>query len=493
MITKEVSKNSSTVADNIPEAGTEHPETKTTEAVSKPASLPKRPRGGKNSAPVRDEEATFHFEDMFFSSTDLKGVITDCNSVFRRIAEYGEEELMGKAHNIIRHPWMPRAVFKLLWDYLHAGKDVLAYVVNRTRSGKYYWVLALVSPVTDISGTVTEYISVRIKPSSPILDKVKELYNAMLAAEETGGMEAGETCLVEALEGLGFASYDEFMSVALREEMAHYLKNDILTRTVGSGSGQTDKTAARLIHTFDKVVIGQGISITKFEEVFEAFKTLDTLFQSTRFFFDSVKDSSMNIAISSSKLDGTASAALSPIAFELINLSSSASATVQDFQSIMSGIKTASDRLDLNLRWSMIYSTLVKFQLSEDRSGQGDGNRRFLKSASNITAKSLVEIDSGLRELRSARGELQDFIGRKLGSFLASGSSLCIQGMIQAGIWKADHMVNTMTELQELTGKVETEIDEASRLFVQIDEVLDYITRVVFQVQSGSEKLEEVR
>ncbi|MFQ5509959.1 MAG: PAS domain-containing protein [Leptospirillia bacterium] len=444
-----------------------------------------------HGARASNTEATFNFEDLFFSSTNLKGIITAGNRVFYRIAEYSEAEALGRPHNIIRHPDMPKAVFKLLWDYLHAGKDIVAYVVNKSKSGKFYWVLALVSPVKDASGEVTEYMSVRIKPSSPVLDQVKGLYKAMLAAEETGGMEAGGQCLDEALEGLGLKNYDEFMSVVLRAELEHYLDNGIFD-TIGNVNEMGDNhTQNHLRKIFSKIIAGQEASLDKFANVFTAFETLDSLFTSTRYFFDSIKDSSMNIAISASKLDGNASSALSPIAFELINLSCLAARTVEDFHSVVTGTKAASDHLDLNLRRSLVFSALIKGQLSDDDCGEGDIST-FLHAASKISEKSLLEIDEGLRELRSARGELQDFISRKLGGFLASGSSLCIQGIIQANVWNATHMVNTLTELQELTGKLETEIDEASRLFVQIDEVLDYIARVVFQVQTASEKLDEL-
>jgi len=437
-------------------------------------------------------EATFNFDDLFFSSTDLKGVITAGNRTFYRISEYSAAEAIGQAHNIIRHPDMPRVVFKLLWDYLHAGKDILAYVVNKSKSGKHYWVLALVSPVKNASGEVTEFISVRIKPSSPILNQVKDLYKAMLAAEETGGMEAAGQVLGEALEGLGLKDYDEFMSVVLRAELGHYLDNGIfrnLARDSAMGNGHAQD---HLRNSFSKVISSQEVSISMLADLFAAFDTLNNLFDSTRHFFDLLKDSSMNIAISASKLDGNASSSLSPIAFELINLSSSVAHMVEDFHSVMISTKAASNRLDLNLRRSLVFSALVKMQLCGDNDDDG-GKSTFLRAAATISDTSLLSIDEGLRELRSSRSKLQDFISRKLGGFLVSSGFLCTQGIIQSNVWNATHVINTLTELQELTGNIETQIDEASLLFIQIDEVLANIARVIFQVQSASERLDETR
>ena len=65
-------------------------------------------------------EQPFEIDELFFSATDRKGIITSGNSVFVRVSDYSREELVGRAHNLVRHPDMPRAVFQILWDYLEA-------------------------------------------------------------------------------------------------------------------------------------------------------------------------------------------------------------------------------------------------------------------------------------------------------------------------------------------------------------------------------------
>ena len=96
---------------------------------------------GKNVT-LTGVERFFDDDEIIVSKTDLKGIITYGNSVFYRLAGYTEKELIGVNHNVIRHPDMPRAVFKLLWDTLAEGREIFAYVVNRAKNGDHYWVFA---------------------------------------------------------------------------------------------------------------------------------------------------------------------------------------------------------------------------------------------------------------------------------------------------------------------------------------------------------------
>ena len=71
-------------------------------------------------------EQPFDVGELFFSATDRKGIITSGNRVFVRVSGYERDELVGRAHNVVRHPDMPRAVFQILWDYLEAGRPIAA-------------------------------------------------------------------------------------------------------------------------------------------------------------------------------------------------------------------------------------------------------------------------------------------------------------------------------------------------------------------------------
>ncbi|MGE4295079.1 MAG: PAS domain-containing protein [Campylobacterales bacterium] len=160
-------------------------------------------------API-EREKTFAEDEIIVSKTDTKGVITYGNELFIQMSGYEEEELLGKPHNLIRHPDMPRAVFKLLWDTLATGTEVFAYVKNLAKDGSYYWVLANVTCSYDLGGRVIGYHSVRRKPEKRVLEKVIPLYAAMLQAEKQGGMEAGGAVLGKLLKESGMA-YEELV------------------------------------------------------------------------------------------------------------------------------------------------------------------------------------------------------------------------------------------------------------------------------------------
>lgn len=152
--------------------------------------------------------------EFIVSMTDLKGRITYGNRVFIEFSGYSEAELIGAQHNIIRHPDMPRAVFKLLWDKIQAREECFAYVKNMSKDGGFYWVFANVTPVYDDAGELIGYLSVRRKPKMSGVQVATGLYAAMLEEEKKAGpanaIAASTKILVDVLteKGLG---YDELV------------------------------------------------------------------------------------------------------------------------------------------------------------------------------------------------------------------------------------------------------------------------------------------
>jgi PAS domain S-box-containing protein len=159
--------------------------------------------------------APFGDEELIVSKTDLKGRITYANSVFTRVAGYRLDELLGRPHSLIRHPAMPRCVFKLLWDTIEAKKEIFAYVINMAKSGDHYWVFAHVTPSLDASGNVVGFHSNRRKPEPAQIEKIKPVYEALLAeenahADRKAGMSAGYNKLLATLAAQK-VGYDEFV------------------------------------------------------------------------------------------------------------------------------------------------------------------------------------------------------------------------------------------------------------------------------------------
>jgi PAS domain S-box-containing protein len=185
------------------------------------AAVPEPTTGRPHPMP-RDDEAPFRLEELFFSTTDRRGVIAYGNETFVRISGYDSAEMIGSAHSIVRHPDMPRTVFRLLWDGIQAGRTIVAYVKNLAADGRYYWVCAMVTPIDG------GYLSLRLKPSTARFEQVQALYRDIrrveLEIEGAGGsrpdaIEAGARRLDEALAALGTDGYEPFMERVLLDEV----------------------------------------------------------------------------------------------------------------------------------------------------------------------------------------------------------------------------------------------------------------------------------
>lgn len=148
-------------------------------------------------------------DTLITSKTDLKGNIIYANKDFCKYAEYDMEEILYKPHNIIRHEDMPRCVFKLLWDYIRGGKEVFAFIKNKTKKGNFYWVFANVTPTFDARGATIDYYSVRRAPRREVLAMMEEIYSRLLAVEKSG-LKAGSEALHATIAAYGI-EYNEFI------------------------------------------------------------------------------------------------------------------------------------------------------------------------------------------------------------------------------------------------------------------------------------------
>ena len=138
--------------------------------------------------------------DFIVSKTNTKGIITHCNEIFMKMVEYSEEELIGKPHNIIRHPDMPRIAFKVAWDLIQSGQEFFGFVKNLRKSGGYYWVYTNIQPDYDSSGKIISYTSVRRKANPKALETIIPLYQQLIAAERSGGMNSSLAIIQDVLK-----------------------------------------------------------------------------------------------------------------------------------------------------------------------------------------------------------------------------------------------------------------------------------------------------
>ena len=157
-------------------------------------------------------ERTMREDDFIVSKTNAKGIITYGNPIFIEFSGYTEAELLGSQHNIIRHPDMPRSVFKLAWDTIQSGKEFFGYVKNMSKDGGFYWVFTHIAPDFDVNRQIVGFTSVRRCPRREAISKIEPVYREMLQAERAAGardaIAAGTQVLVDLLNKSG-TGYEE--------------------------------------------------------------------------------------------------------------------------------------------------------------------------------------------------------------------------------------------------------------------------------------------
>lgn len=154
-------------------------------------------------------------DDFIVSKTDPAGRITYGNRTFAAYAGLSEAQYLGQPHNLIRHPDMPRGVFKLLWSTIEQGQEVFAYVKNLASDGSFYWVFANVTPSYDASGQLVGYYSVRRKASRKGIEAVTVLYRRMLQIEQAApsrkdGIEQSLAWVAQELQAMN-RTYEQFV------------------------------------------------------------------------------------------------------------------------------------------------------------------------------------------------------------------------------------------------------------------------------------------
>ncbi len=139
----------------------------------------------RKNLPINNIETKVRHDQYLISKTDTKGIIVYANAAFVEISGYTREELIGKPHNLVRHPDMPEEAFQDLWDTLKGGKPWLGLVKNRRKDGGFYWVLANVMPIYE-HDQITGYASVRVKPSVEQIEAAEEFYDDIRSGNTRG-------------------------------------------------------------------------------------------------------------------------------------------------------------------------------------------------------------------------------------------------------------------------------------------------------------------
>lgn len=428
--------------------------------------------------------ANYHIQDLFYSVTDLTSKILYGNEAFFKVAEYDRSELEGLPHNRIRNPATPKAVFKLLWEYLNAGKAVGAYVVNRTKTGKYYWVYGVFSPVIDPSTQKpSAFISVRLKPQSARLKVVQDLYADILDIEHESGMDTAYAALNQAITDMGFADYDAFVLDSLNIETNEFIAQDFFTQMLDSAKIQKNgnetlfdtlralRKGIRLLDDGNKGLVAVRQSLLEIRELLEG----------TKHFFSNVRDASLNLAISAGNLDDTASRVLGPIVAQLIEMSESGEAMMEQFEKMANNLIANHKTLTFDANKVMFYSSAYHMDLidkiqasraddtAEQSTNENSPAKNMVEKAiANVTLSDLLRLERFVKNYVVEIQSLADLVTRKLGYTLVLGRSLTTQGTVLAEQWNATGVTNNLNSLQQDIMTIETKLDETANNFSSV-------------------------
>ncbi|WP_264537585.1 PAS domain-containing protein [Flavobacterium sp. N1736] len=148
-----------------------------------------------------DREVDWNKTKVLLSKTDTKGTILYANEAFIDVSGYDEFELIGQPHNVIRHPDMPKVIFKFLWDSIKSNKNIHAIIKNMSKTGRYYWVITDFKIIADGDGEIVGFFGTRKSvPEEIIVKFIEPLYKKLIHIEEVSGIEASENYLIGFLE-----------------------------------------------------------------------------------------------------------------------------------------------------------------------------------------------------------------------------------------------------------------------------------------------------
>ena len=142
-----------------------------------------------SSIPLINEEVCMADDEFIVSKTDLKGYLTYANRTFMEMALMSEEQLLNSNHNVIRHPDMPKGVFKFVWMTIKKEKEFFGFVKNLRSDGRYYWVFANITPEYNEQGKLSGYLSVRRKPPVSAINVIEPIYQKMLEIEKSASSD----------------------------------------------------------------------------------------------------------------------------------------------------------------------------------------------------------------------------------------------------------------------------------------------------------------
>ncbi|MGZ3771199.1 MAG: PAS domain-containing protein [Bdellovibrio sp.] len=422
----------------------------------------------KHNQILQNIESPLDISELFISRTDERGIIQSGNDVFVRVSEFSQDQLIGSPHNIIRHPHMPKAVFRLLWNTIKQNKVIAAYVKNRSVTGKYYWVLATVFPVKG------GYFSIRLKPTSPVLKKVEEIYQEVLTVENEKGIDVALAHMVQLVQKAGFESYDSFQAYALKTEMQ--LRDQALESAPPAGASLSCKKH-RFSRSFCEMHESVTVAANGFAETVKSLEIFSHLKEKcgseTKIIAracEKLESLSVNMSISAHKL-GKDGSTLAVVANTFQVTTKQIIQNFANFEKFSLEVLAKLEQVLFSISCSRVQTEMLAFFLKESIDGisagriSGDNQIRDLlkelgiiilavRDLFDISSKQQIQFYDLLLRLRKDTGELKKVVVRldliKTGGMLEGSRSSEITSVFKP----------FLNEMGELLGVIDTPVND---------------------------------
>lgn len=445
------------------------------------------------------KEQKFEANEMFFSTTDRKGVITAGNPVFARVSGYSMEEMVGQPHNLIRHADMPRSVFQALWETVKAGNVFLGYVKNHARDGNHYWVFASVIPIND------GYLSIRFKPSEAGVHSAEEVYRMMLGVEDEGDRAESQRRALGALEqhvrSASFRNYESFSRAMLAREIK-LRDEEIRKRNLALFPKSLAAGTAPFIQELFRKSTGVYEVLTELSSGLETFSGINEKIQEKGQAIiknaDNFRFSAINAHIASDPL-GAKGAPLSTVAKFLDAYSRNLSANVVLLAKEIEAVALVLENVTTHISTTRLVLEMSIHYQAEMASSSADHSRedrvfRILKDLTdgfdtlhNATARELQALQSRLPQITGKSDELRkDIISLQVAQLSGMTEAVRIpeaesirtmmqdfRAEVQQAVQELEHLTEMVQHLQEVTNTTPPKVNRIRR---ELDEIHGSLT-----------------
>lgn len=444
-------------------------------------------------AAASESEPSFSLAEMFFSITDKKGIIRSGNEVFVRVSGYPIDRMVGRPHNIVRHPDMPRIVFKLLWDEIGAGRPIAAYVKNRTADGRAYWVIAVVVPIPD------GHLSIRIKPSSPVFAVAQALYKRLRKLEvqvegpqglrRKEALAASAELLQQELAALGYENYEAFMRAAILAEVRAREEAAARSTVKLTGDNQAGDVARRLSDA--NLLLAQ--LVLRLDEYLALNARLAEKAGFVRAVADEVRLFALNAILSASKVDGRDGAAIGAVAGLLSTHSESLGRLFNDLGDSIGAATRSLGEMLFPVASARIQAEMLQHFWDELRSSHAAEHDDLHAMHASITSAGAA-LAGLLWQFNTALDQLSSNVSH-LRRGLQTMRALALNGRIEAARVESDgpftQLFLTIAQRVDAAGAELDELAAAAAVFAQYNDSASKIENAIETVGRALGRLEQ--